>query len=230
MELLIESLVQEWRGLVQLLPRVALSVVMFAALVTVGRLLGRGVENIIHRSDLPDLHGAFFRKVVVWVFVFLGVIVALNLLGLRAVAAGLITGGGITAIVLGFAFREIGENFLAGFFLAFSRPFRIGDLVESGGLSGVVQGIELRYTHVRSSDGRDIFIPSSHLFKNPLINYTRDGLRRFTFTVGIDYADDPLRGRALVLEAVRNTKGVLDDPALRTASSTSSRPRSGSSP
>ena len=77
---------------------------------------------------------------------------------------------------------------------------------------GVVQSIELRYTHVRTADGRDIFIPSSQLFKNPLINFTRDGLRRYSFTVGIDYSDDPVGATEFLLEAVQGVSGVMATP------------------
>lgn len=212
MDLLLESLMAEWQRLLQILPRIGIALVAVIISVMVGRLIGRGVEQVVRRSDLPNTHGSFFRKVVVWVFVFFGLLVSLNLLGLRTLAAGLMTGGGVTAVVLGFAFREIGENFLAGFFLAFSRPFKVGDLIESNGLRGTVQSIELRYTHVRSADGRDIFIPSSQLFKEALVNFTRDGLRRFSFTVGIDYADDPQRAVELLRPAVGQCGGVLGQP------------------
>jgi small-conductance mechanosensitive channel len=67
--------------------------------------------------------------VTFWGVGLLGFALALNLVGLRAVASGLQAGGGITAVVLGFAFREIGENLLAGFLLAFSRPFKVNDII-----------------------------------------------------------------------------------------------------
>jgi hypothetical protein len=70
-------------------------------------------------------------------------------------------------ILWGFAFREIGENFLEGFFPAFSRPIDEGDLIQCADLRGVVRTIELRFTHIRSADGRDIFISSSRIFKSP---------------------------------------------------------------
>lgn len=77
----------------------------------------------------------------------------------------------------------------------------------------MVRGIDLRSTHIRAADGRDIYIPSSRLFKEPLVNYTRDRLRRLSFTIGIDYGDDSSRARELVIEAVREVPGVLSDPA-----------------
>jgi small conductance mechanosensitive channel len=102
----------------------------------------------------------------------------------------LFAGGGILAMVLGFALKEIGENICAGILLSFNRPFKIGDLIKSGDCEGVVQAIEIRSTHIRSSDGRDIFVPCAQIYKNTLINYTKDGLRRFTLKIGVSYESD----------------------------------------
>jgi len=65
----------------------------------------------------------------------LGVLIGLNILGFYGLVTSILASGGITAVVLGFAFKDIGENFLAGFFMAFSRPFRTGDLIASEGLA-----------------------------------------------------------------------------------------------
>jgi small-conductance mechanosensitive channel len=212
MEILMESLRQDWHGLLQILPRLGISLVIIVLFLWFGKLAGRGLARVLRRGDLTGTHVSFFRIVVQWTLTIVGVIVALNLMGLRGLAAGLLAGGGITAVVLGFAFRGIGENFLAGFFLAFSRPFNVGDLIQSRELMGVVKGIELRYTHVRTADGRDIFIPSAQIFSDPLVNFTRDGLRRPSFTVGIDYANDSQLARQLLLDTVRGVDGVLKDP------------------
>ena len=142
----------------------------------------------------------------------LGLVLALQILGLTAMAASLLATGGIVAIVFGFAFREIGENLLAGIFLAISRSFEVGDLIESNDLRGIVRDIDLRQVHVRTPDGRDIFIPSAQIFKNPLVNFTRDHLRRAQFTIGIDYRDDPERARHILATAVAEHEAVLERP------------------
>jgi len=147
------------------------------------------------------------------VIFYFGIVLALNVLGMEKLALSLLAGGGVTAIVLGFAFREIGENFLAGIFLAFSRPFNVGDLINSEGLEGRVKSIALRFTHLRAVDGRDIYVPSSQLFSKPVINYTRDGLRRFSFSVGIDYANDAKAACYLLEDAVGKIAGVLEEPS-----------------
>ena len=86
------------------------------------------------------------------------------------------------------------------------------DFIASGGLEGTVRKIELRHTHVRSADGRDIFIPNSLIFNQPLINYTRDGLLRSSFTVDLDYRDVPGRARELLLAETVAVPGVLEEP------------------
>ena len=111
-------------------------------------------------------------------FGLLGLVIGLQILGLTAVATSLLATGGLVAVVLGFAFREIGENFLAGLLLSFSRSFEVGDLIESAGHRGRVKEIDLRQVWLRSADGRDIFVPSAEVFRSVLVNFTRDGLRR----------------------------------------------------
>jgi len=147
------------------------------------------------------------------VFLFLGSILALQILGLDKLAVSLLAGGGVTAVVLGFAFREIGENFLAGIFLAFSRPFKAGDAIRSEEFEGKVTDIALRYTHLRTDDGRDVYIPSSQLFNKPVTNFTKDGLRQVSFTVGIDYRDDAAAACAVLEASIQKVPGVLSTPA-----------------
>jgi small-conductance mechanosensitive channel len=212
MDILLETLTEEWQGLVRLSPKLLVALIVFAISIMAGRLIGRGVVRILSRGNFGPTHRNFFKGLIIWITAIFGLIIALNILGLKSLAASLVAGGGITAVVLGFAFREIGENMLAGFFLAFSRPFEIGDLIQSSDFRGIVKSIELRSTHIRSADGRDIFIPSSEIFNKPLVNFTKDGLRRISFSVGIDYFDDSKKARELLVETVQNVKHVLNEP------------------
>jgi small conductance mechanosensitive channel len=166
----------------------------------------------LKRTALSQLHQTFVKFIATFLIFFLGLIVALNILNLEAVAVSLLAGGGITAVVLGFAFREIGENFLAGLFLALSRPFNIDDFIKTEDIEGEVRDIQLRYTHLRTDDGRDVYVPSSQLFNKPLTNFTKDGLRRISFSVGIDYSNDSLAATKLLSEAIKNIEGVLHEP------------------
>lgn len=194
-------------------PQLLVALGVAGVLFGLGHLLGLAVSRLVRRSGHTGSWARLSGRLVRWIFALFGLQLALQILGYTAVATSLLATGGIAAVVLGFAFREIGENMLAGIFLAFSRSFEVGDLIESGGLRGVVRGVALRATYIRTADGCDIFIPSAEIFGRPLHNFTRDGLRRGSFTIGIDYGDAPERALEAVKAAVMGVRGVLVDPA-----------------
>ncbi|MDX1776333.1 MAG: mechanosensitive ion channel family protein [Desulfobulbales bacterium] len=212
MEILRDLFIKEFQQILYYTPKLLIALFVLITAVWLGRRAGKAVVFLLAKSSLSKVHKSFFLNAITWLFIIFGLIIGLNILGLEKVAASLLAGGGITAVVLGFAFREIGENFLAGFFLAFSRPFNIGDTIKSADFMGVVKAVELRSTHIRTADGRDIFIPSSQIFNQPLVNYTKDGLRRPSFVVGIDYGDDAMVAVKLLLDVTKDVEGVLADP------------------
>ncbi|MDZ7689846.1 MAG: mechanosensitive ion channel [Balneolaceae bacterium] len=185
--------------------------------IVVFHFLGRGIRvtyrRMLEKRKLSSAHVTFFGKFIYGLVLLAGILLALNIIGLYGLAGSILASGGITAIALGFAFRDIGENLLAGFFLAFSRPFNPGDLIESEGLLGRVKTIELRYTHIRTEEGCDVYIPSGQIFKMPLKNYTRDGLQRAAFTIGIDYGDDAQKACKVLEKRIKSIDVVLTDPA-----------------
>jgi small-conductance mechanosensitive channel len=212
MDIVLAAFRKEWEFFLHFLPKIVSAFLVFLVFIWIGRKLGKIITPFFSKGSFSQVHKSFFLNTFVWLFSILGLIIALNILGLEKAAVSLLAGGGITAVVLGFAFREIGENFLAGFFLAFSRPFNVGDVIQSGDFTGEVKEVELRNTHIRTNDGRDIFIPSSQIFNQPLINYTKDGLRRPSFVVGIDYGNDSMKAVKLLFDTTKNVDGVLQNP------------------
>ena len=133
----------------------------------------------------------------------------LYLLGLSSFTNKLLAGAGLLTFVIGFALKDIGENFLAGIILAFKSPFRLDDLIEVSGIMGHVKDISIRETLIKTPDGKDVFMPNSIILKNPLFNYTLDGFLRYEFVVGIAYEDNPTEAIKLILETVNNVERVL---------------------
>jgi small-conductance mechanosensitive channel len=193
-------------------PQLLAAALVLLVVSLLGSALGLGISRLMQRTDRTGRYARVARRLVRWLMVGLGLVLALHVLGLTAVATSLLATGGLMAVILGFAFKDIGENLLAGVFLAFSRSFDVGDLIESGGLRGVVKSIDLRDTHIRTGDGCDIFIPSASIYRNPLLNFTRDGLRRASFTIGIDYRDDADEALRLLRKNLPEVSGVLRDP------------------
>lgn len=132
------------------------------------------------------------------------------MIGLGFIATTIFTGAGIMTFVIGFAFKDIGENFLSGILMAFKSPFRIGDLIETQGIVGYAIELNLRETIIKSLDGKDVFIPNSQILNHPLFNYTIDGFLRYEFVVGVDYQENLLEVIDLMRDAVEKIPEVLD--------------------
>jgi small-conductance mechanosensitive channel len=202
-----------WEGFWILLPKIVLAVGVLILAVIIAKRVKKIVQKRTSKRLDDPLLARFIAKVFQWSIIVLGLAIAMHLVELGGIARGLLTSAGITGIVLGFAFRDIGENLLSGVLLAFSRPFNVGDTIQSESITGVVKTLDLRNTHIRSFDGKDIYIPNAIIVKNPLFNYTRDGLLRFDFVVGIDQGDDAIQAKDLILKGIENVDGVLKEPA-----------------
>ena len=200
--------------LVNLLPSLAGAAFVVGLFFALGRVAGRTIDRISDRREESRQTARLTRRLVAGTLNLVGLVLALQILGLTRVATSLLATGGFAAIVLGFAFREIGENLLAGVMLGLSRSFEVGDLIESSGYTGEVRDIRVRHVHLRTADGRDVFVPSASILKNVLVNFTRDDLRRGEFTLGIDYGDTLDEALRLALDAVRGTEGVLEEPGI----------------
>jgi len=212
MEFITESLRADWQTFLSFSPRLiyalAVLVIFFLGAGIISKLVGR----IMLRSKRMHGQERYVRRLVMWTIRLLGVLFALSVMGLKGLAASMLATGGVVAIVLGFAFREIGENLLAGIFLNFSRPFEVGDLIKSGGLTGTVRAIDVRSVHIRTFDACDVFVPSAQIFREELYNYTRDGLRRPSFCIGVAYHDEPEVVVSLLQDTIRQVEDVLPEP------------------
>jgi small-conductance mechanosensitive channel len=120
---------------------------------------------------------------------------------------------GIGGVAIGFAFRDILQNFLAGILLLLTHPFRVGDQIVAGQFEGTVEDIQTRATFLKTYDGRRVIIPNSELFTEKVIVNTAFDKRRIEYDVAIGCGDDVVRARALVLEALRESGPGFDRTA-----------------
>ncbi len=108
MDLLVQSLQAKWESLVVWLPDLGLALVVLALSWTVAKIVGRAVQLFLKQAQLAPTHLLFFRRLTRWVVTGIGAAIALGVAGFGFVSAGILASGGLTAVVLGFAFREIG--------------------------------------------------------------------------------------------------------------------------
>jgi len=210
LEMMVSILNSYWETFLYLLPKIAIAVIVFIIILIIASKISLLVRKAASLRMNDPLIINFLGRITRWSLIVSGLILCMFLLGLGGIAGGLIAGAGVSAIIIGFAFKDIGENFLAGIILAFSRPYNIGDKVETGDTYGIVRALDLRNTHIKTFDGKDVYVPNAMVLKNPLINYTRDGFLRYEFLVGIDYDDDIQQAIDIILNAVSSVEGVLD--------------------
>jgi small conductance mechanosensitive channel len=164
--------------------------------------------RLIRRMD-DNLLANFLSGLFGSIVILIGLLVIFRIIGLTGVVAGVLAGAGISAFIIGFALKDIGENFLAGIILAFKRPFRIGDIVDINGIRGRVLALNLRDTQIKTIDGKDVFIPNGIIIKNPMINFTIDGFLRYDFIVGLDYGSNYQEAVDLIKTTIVTVPGVL---------------------
>ncbi len=159
------------------------------------------------RQSLQELF-ALLTSIAVW---FLGVMIAAVILFPGLTPASILAGLGIGSVAIGFAFKDVFENFLAGIIILFRREMRIGDHVECEGIEGQVSHIAIRESHIRQTDGQLVIVPNSILFKNPVTVRTDKDHRRVTVICGVAYDVDIDEARTVISDAVRGCDTVISD-------------------
>ncbi len=206
-----ESLTSFYNEIVEQLPGIGLGLLIIILGLLIGSWLGGFVRaRLSARTDDP-LMSRFLGKAIKYTLIIVAIMLALRAAGLGAIAAGILTAAGASAVVLGFAFKDIGENFISGIILAFNRPFDINDTVEIGDNFGKVKAMEFRYTKLKTFDGKDVYIPNSDVLTTPVTNFTEDGFFRWDFIIGIAYEDNIEGAKKTVLEALRKEPQVIED-------------------
>ncbi|WP_299148906.1 mechanosensitive ion channel family protein [uncultured Dokdonia sp.] len=196
---------------IEQLPQITTGILIIVIGVLIAGWIGRFArKRISERTDDP-LMSKFLGTAIKYLVIVITIMLALRAAGLGGVATGILTAAGASAVVLGFAFKDIGENFIAGIILAFNRPFDVDDTVMVGSNFGKVKTLDLRYTKLKTFDGKDVYIPNSDVLTEPVTNYTEDGFYRWDFVIGIAYEDNIEGAKETVLRALEDEPNVIND-------------------
>jgi len=176
-------------NLVEAAPRLGAALVTPLVLLLVGRLLGALVRRRYCRLARPSFANVMSRVVRLGTGL-LGILAALTIALPTVKPVNVLGSLGFFSIAVGFAFRDILENLLAGILLLFRSPFRTGDEVDIEGTRGTVVEINLRETVIRTYEGRRVLIPNATVYKNPLVVQTGYPAIRTEAVVGVAYESD----------------------------------------
>lgn len=197
--------------LIDQLPGIGLGLLIIILGVLIGTWLGCFFRRRISSRTSDPLMSKFLGKAIRFLIIIISIMIGLRAAGLGGIATGILTAAGASAVVLGFAFKDVGENFISGIILAFNRPFDVEDTVEIGENFGKVKALEFRYTKLKTFDGKDVYIPNSDVLTKPVTNFTEDGFFRWNFTIGIAYEDNIDGAKKTVMRALESEPMVIQD-------------------
>ncbi len=201
-----------WSGFIYSLPFLGFGLTILFLAYAAAKLVTRGLRPILRRRiGVALLREVIVRAVGAVVFL-LGLYIVLRVAGLTRLAVTVLGGTGLAGLVIGIAFRDITENFLASILLSVQQPFRAGDLVEMNGVLGMVQQLNVRTTILMTLNGNHVQIPNSTVYKSTIRNYTSNPNRREDFTVGIGYDVQIPQAQEIALQVLAEHPAVLQDP------------------
>jgi small conductance mechanosensitive channel len=197
----------------ELLPLVAVALITVAVFSVMAHLLTRGewLFRWIGNRFVRDMVRHFTRIVLMAV----GVLIALELLDVTALVGATLGAAGVVGIAVGFAFRDIIENYLAGLLLSMRRPFAPNDFVSIDGDEGKVVRLTSRATILLTLAGNHLRIPNSKVFKAVLVNYTQNPLRALDFEISVGVNEDLVAAQKRGLDALASMDAVLEEPPPR---------------
>lgn len=199
-------------GAVAFLPLLVVALATVALFTATGRFLAAWEGGPHLRwTENPFLRGVARQGVVV-LFVVTGALVALELLDATALVGAVLGAAGVFGLAVGFAFKDIVENHLAGVILSLRRPFEPNDLVLLGGHEGKLVRLTARETILMTPAGNHVRIPNAEVFRSVMVNYTRNKRRRFDFPVSVGPSDDLTLAQEVGRAALAGMTGVLEDP------------------
>ncbi|WP_017931134.1 mechanosensitive ion channel family protein [Robiginitomaculum antarcticum] len=199
-------------GFIRLIPNIIVAILVVVTFWLLSKLVKRLVTKNFKsrdRSNLGEVLGGFMKAITLAGGIMLAAMIISPTLKLGDLVAGL----GIGSVAIGFAFKDILQNWLAGLLILIRQPFEIGDQIKVGEYEGTVQHIETRATIVTTYDGQRAVIPNSDIYTNAVLVKTGNDFRRSQYDIGIGYADDIDAACEIILREINKIEGVETKPA-----------------
>lgn len=210
-ETLTNSLTELADAAIAHLPLLATGLLVLIVTWIAARLATAGVGKLAKRTGLRLSLAELFAKLAYIAVWSVGILAAATAVFPSFTPGKILTALGLSSIAIGFAFKDIFENFIAGILILLREPFEIGDLIVCDDFEGTVEEITIRDTHIRRLDGQRVVMPNSVLFKNPVIVRTDKNTRRISIACGVGYDEDVGKCRKLIKQALDSVESVNKD-------------------
>lgn len=192
-----------------------IKVIAALAILILGRWVARAVQKLLERvmvrSNIDETLVRFACHLAYIALLAFFVLAALNQLGIQTTSFVAVLGA--AGLAIGFALQGSLSNFAAGVLLIVFRPFKVGDFIEGGGVSGVVEEIQIFTTQLKSPDNKTIIIPNAKITGDNIVNYSAKDTRRVDLVIGVSYSDDLNKVKAVLESVLAADSRVLENPA-----------------
>jgi small conductance mechanosensitive channel len=175
-------------------------------------LVVRYIRHTMNKAKMAQLLVEFVSRIAKILLLIVILLIAVSALGID-VGAGLVSISVVFGFVIGFAFQDMLGNLAAGFMIALTKPFKVGDFVDAAGMAGSIQHVGISNTTMLSYDNKKVIIPNSKVWGDAITNYTAMNTRMVDLTVGIGYDDDIGKAMKIASDILNNHELVLSDPA-----------------
>jgi small conductance mechanosensitive channel len=184
-------------------------------IVVVGRWVARFIRNttekMMTRSNVDAALVSFVGNLIYVSLLTFVILAALAQLGIQTTSFIAVIGA--AGLAVGLALQGSLANFAAGVLMLIFRPFGVGDFIEGGGVTGIVEEIQIFTTQLRTPDNKTIIVPNAKITGDNITNYTRKENRRVDLVIGVSYQDDIENVKAVVADVLNGDERVLKDPA-----------------
>ena len=200
---------QEWLAAFGLKVIAALFILFIG--IRVAKFFRKLVEQAMIRGKIDSTLISFAGNATYISVITLVTVMVLGQVGIET--ASFIAIFGSAGIAVGLALQGSLSNLAAGVMLILFRPFKVGDYIESAGVTGVVKEIQMFTTILMSPDNKKIIVPNGKLFGDNIINYSSEPERRLDLIFGVGYADDLQKVKQVILDVLSQDGRILSDPA-----------------
>ncbi len=184
------------------------------AILILGRLVARGLRSLIRKAlrkqKVDETLVSFTSSVSYAALMAFIIIAALSQLGIQT--ASFVAVLGATGLAVGLALQGSLANFAAGVLMMLFKPFKVGDFIEGGGTSGVVEDISIFTTKLRTPDNKKVIIPNGKLTSDNVTNFTAADMRRVDIVAGVDHSEDLDRVKSVIADEMNRDDRILRDP------------------
>lgn len=211
-EMMLNDLNTYYLAFIEKLPQVGIGLLILLMFYLVAGPASRVLVKPLTYAHTSALIKVVIERIINLIIVLFGFYLFLKMVGLSAFAVAILSGTGVVGLIIGFAFKDIAENFMSSLLLSIQKPFRLGDVIEVSGNIGVAKQVTARATTLVDFDGNHIQIPNSVVYKNIIRNFTANPNSRGSFVIGIGYDADASEAQRIGLSLLKELDAILDDP------------------